>query len=149
MYPLARTWSGNSVEVELLGNRAGVRLPRHQTRFNGLYERASIGCPQPSGLNTRTVEAGLAASFESGRMGRDTRLPPQLGQHPPSLLSTQSRQKVHSKVQIIASVADGGKSLLQHSQFGRSSSILAPHGPQFQMRTLRPVYAVIPLLGVR
>jgi hypothetical protein len=29
---------------------------------------------------------------------------------------------VHSKVQIIASVASGGKSLLQHSQLGLNSS---------------------------
>jgi hypothetical protein len=32
---------------------------------------------------------------------------------------------VHSNVQIIASVAEGGKSLLQHSQLGRNSSMLS------------------------
>src|SRR5436190_17401809 len=40
----------------------------------------------------------------------------ELGHTPLRRLSTQSRQKVHSKVQIIASLADGGKSLSQHSQ---------------------------------
>ena len=81
------------------------------------------GRPQPSGLNTRTVDGGLLTSFDGGRIGRATKFPPQFGQRPPSRLSTQSRQKVHSNEQIIASVADGGKSLLQHSQLGRSSSI--------------------------
>jgi hypothetical protein len=56
-------------------------------------------------------------------MGRDTKGPPQLGQRPPSLLSTQPRQKVHSNEQIIASVDSGGRSLSQHSQLGRNSSM--------------------------
>jgi hypothetical protein len=34
---------------------------------------------------------------------------------------------VHSNEQIIASVAAGGRSLLQHSQLGRRSSMLLPH----------------------
>jgi hypothetical protein len=42
---------------------------------------------------------------------------------PCSRLSTQSRQNVHSKVQIMASGAAGGKSLSQHSQLGRNCSI--------------------------
>lgn len=79
--------------------------------------------PQPSGLNTRTADAGYAVSLEGGRMGRGVRLPPQLGQTPCSLASAQSRQNVHSKVQIIASGACGGRSFPQHSQLGRSSSI--------------------------
>jgi len=78
-------------------------------------------------LNTRAVDAGYFASIDAGRIGRATRLPPQFGQRPPSLLSTQSRQNVHSNEQIIASAAAGGKSLLQHSQFGLSSSIFASH----------------------
>jgi len=40
-----------------------------------------------------------------------------------STLLTQSLQNVHSKVQIIASVASGGNALLQFSQVGLSSSI--------------------------
>jgi hypothetical protein len=74
-------------------------------------------------LSTRFVEAGWLTSFAAGRMGRATKSPPQFGQRPPRRPSAQSRQKVHSKVQITASVAAGGKSLSQHSQFGRSSSI--------------------------
>ena len=76
-------------------------------------------------MNTRTFDAGFFTSFKGGRIGRKAKLPPQLGQRPPSLFSTQSRQNVHSNVQIMASVADGGRSLLQHSQFGRNSSLLA------------------------
>ena len=59
-----------------------------------------------------------------GRIGRDTRLPPQFGQHPLRFPFTHSRQNVHSNVQIMASVAAGGKSLSQHSQLGRSSSMM-------------------------
>jgi hypothetical protein len=59
----------------------------------------------------------------AGLIGRAEKLPPQLGQMPPSTPSAHSTQKVHSKVQMRASAASGGKFLSQHSQFGRSSSI--------------------------
>jgi hypothetical protein len=77
---------------------------------------------QPSDRKTRCSDAGYRASFEAGRIGRGTRLPPQFGQMPPSTVSAHLRQKVHSNEQIIASAA-GGKSRSQHSQFGRNSSI--------------------------
>src|SRR5271166_415222 len=80
----------------------------------------------------RIVEGGFVSSFETGRSGRGAKFPPQLGQTPRSLLSTQSRQNVHSNVQIMASVADGGRSLSQHSQLGRSSSIGNPHWRSFR-----------------
>jgi hypothetical protein len=75
------------------------------------------------GLKMRRLEGGFFFSFSTGRIGRGAKFPPQFGQTPPSFFSTQSRQNVHSKVQIIASVAEGGKSLSQHSQLGRNSSI--------------------------
>lgn len=56
-------------------------------------------------------------------MGRAQNPPPQLGHTFSSKFSTQGRQKVHSKLQIIASVASGGRGVLQFSQVGRSSSI--------------------------
>jgi len=59
-------------------------------------------------------------------MGRAAKSPPQLGHTPCSRVSTHVRQKVHSKVQIIASVDSGGRSAPQHSQLGRSSS-MGPH----------------------
>jgi len=74
-------------------------------------------------LNTRFVDAGYLASIAAGRIGRAEKLPPQLGQLPRSTVSAQSVQKVHSKVQIIASGESGGRSLSQHSQPGRSSSM--------------------------
>jgi hypothetical protein len=76
---------------------------------------------QPSDRKTRCPDAGYRASFEAGRIGRGTRLPPQFGQMPRSVVSAHLRQKVHSNEQIIASAA-GGKSRSQHSQFGRNSS---------------------------
>jgi hypothetical protein len=75
-------------------------------------------------LNTRLVDAGRVASKCAGRIGRGTKLPPQLGQTPCNTPSTHAAQKVHSNVQIRASALSGGKSRSQHSQFGLSSSIL-------------------------
>jgi hypothetical protein len=74
-------------------------------------------------LRTRRVDGGFLDSFEDGRIGLGAKLPPQFGQTPLRRCSTQSRQNVHSNVQIIASVAAGGKSLSQHSQLGRNSSM--------------------------
>src|SRR5271165_1714523 len=77
---------------------------------------------------TRAVEAGLFASdspglhSRAGRIGRGANPPPQFGQTFRRTLSTQAAQKVHSYEQIRASVAFGGRSLSQYSQFGLSSS---------------------------
>ncbi len=60
----------------------------------------------------------------AGRIGRGAKPPPQFGQTFWSMLSTQSAQNVHSNVQIRASVAFGGRSLSQPSQFGLSSSAM-------------------------
>ena len=64
----------------------------------------------------------------AGRTGRGTKPPPQLGQTLASTPSTQSAQKVHSKLQMRASVAAGGSALLQCSQVGLSSSISLSSG---------------------
>ena len=50
-------------------------------------------------------------------------MPPQLGHLKRSFDSVQEAQNVHSNVQMNASAEDGGRSVLQHSQFGLSSSI--------------------------
>jgi hypothetical protein len=47
-----------------------------------------------------------------------------LGQTPFSAFSSQETQKVHSKEQMRASGESAGRSRSQHSQFGRSSSML-------------------------
>jgi hypothetical protein len=78
----------------------------------------------PSGLFTRTVEDGLFISLPAGRRGRASSSPPQFGQRAANT-SEHEAQKVHSNEQIRASVVDGGKSLLQHSQFGLSSSMVS------------------------
>ena len=77
---------------------------------------------QKHGLSrcTRTAEAGFFASFAAGRIGRRTSSPPQFGQME-FIRSAHGAQKVHSKVQIIASRESGGRSRSQHSQLGRSS----------------------------
>jgi hypothetical protein len=69
------------------------------------------------------VDAGNFSSLSAARTGRGWNPPPQLGQRRPSLVSEQSVQKVHSKLQISASFESGGRSLSQHSQPGRISNI--------------------------
>ncbi len=71
----------------------------------------------------RLVDAGWFANSSAGLMGRFVNSPPQLGQMPASFCATQVVQNVHSKEQIIASLDSGGRSLLQHSQFGLSASM--------------------------
>src|SRR4051812_3147561 len=100
---------------------AGIILLAFHLRWRKGH--AALLGPQPSALRTRLVEAGYFFSIAAGRIGRAEKLPPQFGQTPPSTPSAQSAQKVHSNVQINASVASGGRSLSQHSQFGRRSSI--------------------------
>jgi hypothetical protein len=76
---------------------------------------------------TRRVDDGRLASDTpglhsfTGRRGRGTNPPPQLGQTLCKMVSTQSAQNVHSKLHIRAEVEDGGRSRSQHSQLGRSS----------------------------
>jgi hypothetical protein len=57
-------------------------------------------------------------------MGRGVNSPPQFGHFPCTREIAQSAQKVHSNEQIIASRESGGRSRLQHSQFGFMISIL-------------------------
>src|SRR3954471_11121614 len=78
---------------------------------------------QSSSRRTRLVEAGYLMSFSAGRIGRRENSPPQFGQAPPNAPFAQSVQNVHSNVQIMASREAGGRSLPQHSQLGRSSSM--------------------------
>jgi len=79
---------------------------------------------------TRLVEGGRFATESpgrhsvTGRIGRGTKPPPQFGQTLKSTLATQSAQKVHSYEQIRAIADAGGRSLSQHSQFGRNSSAI-------------------------
>src|SRR6202030_2543912 len=105
----------------------------------GMVPAYAVARAQPSCLTTRTADAGYFSSFSAGRMGRTTRFPPQFGQRPPGVVSVQSRQNVHSKLQIMASAASAGRSLLQHSQLGLSSNIfVSPDGQRLGMvRTRR------------
>ena len=86
-------------------------------RYRSAAQRGSVP-------RTRRVEAGSRARRCGGRIGRGANVPPQLGQRPPSTVSAHDAQNVHSYVQIIASGASGGRFLSQHSQFGRSSSMV-------------------------
>src|SRR6516164_8654373 len=67
----------------------------------------------------------LLPFFQSvfGLIGRGEKPPPQFGQTFSKTVSAHSRQKVHSKEQIIASAESGGSDLLQFSQVGLNSSM--------------------------
>jgi hypothetical protein len=75
-----------------------------------------------TGLLTTFVVAGFFSSLPFGRIGREHKPPPQLGHTFASTVSTQSLQKVHSKLQIMARVESGGSAMAHASQLGRSSS---------------------------
>jgi hypothetical protein len=85
-----------------------------------LRKAAYATFPQPSGLNTHSVDAGYFASRCAARVGRAMKSPPQFGHFPCSTESTHDAQNVHSKEHILASVESGGRSALQHSQLGRA-----------------------------
>jgi hypothetical protein len=82
-------------------------------------------------MHTRVVDGGRLLTESpgrhsvAGRIGRGAKPPPQFGQTFESRVSTQSAQKVHSKVQMRASTAFGGRSRSQLSQLGLSSSAIA------------------------
>jgi hypothetical protein len=78
---------------------------------------------QPSGFMMRSADGGYFASNCAGRIGRGLKPPPQFGQRPRNTVSAQRAQNVHSKLQISASSASGGRSRSQHSQLGRSWSM--------------------------
>lgn len=84
----------------------------------------------------RSVEGGYFASSSAARRGRAASSPPQLRHLPASTPFTQSRQYVHSKEQMNASGLSGGRSRLQHSQFGRSCSIYRA----FSAATRKPLF---------
>jgi hypothetical protein len=61
--------------------------------------------------------------LRDGLIGRAMKPPPQFGHTLESTVSTQLAQNVHSKLQIRALVALGGRATLQFSQVGLSWSI--------------------------
>jgi hypothetical protein len=77
----------------------------------------------PPSFSTRSVEAGYFASSAVGRRGRAVSSPPQFGHWPAKTVVAHVVQKVHSNEHICASALSGGRSALQHSQFGLSCSI--------------------------
>jgi hypothetical protein len=74
-------------------------------------------------LNVRSLVAGYWRRVSTGRTGRRVNSPPQWGHFPRKRALAQSEQNVHSNEQIIASRESGGRSRLQHSQFGFMSNI--------------------------
>ena len=113
--------SGSSNDVSVAATR---RTTRASDRKAGV--RAGSGPEvglQPPSLCTRTVDGGLAASFDAGRRGRGNNSPPQFGHAPFRRRSAQVAQNVHSNEQIRANGDSGGKSASQHSQDGRMSSM--------------------------
>jgi hypothetical protein len=109
------------------GHVARIQSRIKLARERGLRPAASAdkaqAASQPLGFTMRLAEAGDFTSISAARGGRATSGPPQFGHLPFSVCSAQSAQKVHSNEQIRASLPDGSRSLSQHSQLGRISSM--------------------------
>jgi hypothetical protein len=95
-----------------------------ERRVERRSQRRAASAAQPSGLKTRSGDAGNLASLAAGRIGRRSNSPPQLGQRPCNTPSAQRRQNVHSNEQITALRDSGGNSASQHSQLGLSKSMV-------------------------
>jgi hypothetical protein len=76
--------------------------------------------------------------LDFGRIGRPQNPPPQFGHTLRKTCSTQLRQNVHSKLQIIASSESGGSGLRQFSQVGRSWSAMRDLPSKAEPRQVRP-----------
>jgi len=74
-------------------------------------------------FKNRDVDAGNFSNIFSGRIGRLTSSPAQLGQELAKFVSAQCWQNVHSKLQIRASGLSAGRFISQHSQLGFIFSI--------------------------
>jgi len=81
-----------------------------------------------TGFKYSVLLTGYFAKSPEGRTGRFSNPPPQFGQTLNNTLLTQSAQKVHSNVQIIAPVLSLGSAFPQFSQMGLISSILYAAG---------------------
>jgi hypothetical protein len=84
---------------------------------------AQVAVAHPPSFSTRFVEAGHFLSNSTDRRGRAINSPLQFGHRPASTWVVQYAQNVHSKEQMRATAESGGRSALQHSQLGLSSSI--------------------------
>lgn len=127
---VAASWAGVRARATPRSSSRAQPLCRSGSASGLSTRTARVGyvtCRQPPGLNTRSVDAGYRARRSAGRIGRRTSSPPQFGQCPASRPSAQTRQKVHSNEQIIASADAGGNSRPQHSQLGLSWSTVPPH----------------------
>ena len=84
---------------------------------------AQVAVAHPPSFSTRFVEAGYFSTNSADRRGRAINSPPQFGHRSASTWVVQYAQNVHSKEQMRATTESGGRSALQHSQLGLSSSI--------------------------
>lgn len=84
---------------------------------------AQVAVAHPPSFSTRFVKAGYFFSNSADRPGRAVNSPPQFGHRSASTWVVQYAQNVHSKEQMRATAESGGRSALQHSQLGLSSSM--------------------------
>jgi hypothetical protein len=94
----------------------------------------------PETLTIRRADGGWSRSAAAGRIGLRSNSPPQFGQEPRKICSAQRAQNVHSKLQMRAAALSAGRSVPQHSQQGRNSSMcnsvgtLEPKGLQSEAK---------------
>ena len=129
-------------------------------RFSGaMFSIRAVNAAMSARLHDRctlTSEGGRFATESpsrhslAGRIGLGTKPPPQFGQTSCSLVLTQSAQNVHSNEHIRASVASGGRSLSQYSQFGRSCKAIVNSYREQQRarRFMKPAHFSISAMAI-
>ncbi len=109
---------------------ATARSPATPSRRAGLRSATGLTrlCRSQGGPSARAAwkPETWPASLSAARAGAPARRRSSGSVRPAKRLAAQSAQKVHSKEQIKASAASGGRSLSQHSQLGRRASIDSP-----------------------
>jgi hypothetical protein len=129
--PLERRAKRNASEHDVANGvsdtDANALIKTFNSRFKGILREkipTSSGIyAHPCGLNVRSLVAGYRRRASTGRTGLRTNSPPQFGHLPFRRVSTHVEQNVHSNEQIMAASELGGRSQLQHSQFGFMSSM--------------------------
>jgi hypothetical protein len=76
--------------------QANMGHPSRTNNLGGEFKTAYAALLHPLGFTIRRVEAGFFNSLATGRIGRWTKLPPQLGHTPPNIPSEYFVQNVHS-----------------------------------------------------
>ena len=127
--------------------RASSRFSRRLSGRNGIPSAADHrpleAAAQPCGFTFRSVEAGYFASLSAGRIGRRDQFAAAVRAAALQHALDATLQNVHSNEHIIASRESGGRSRSQHSQLGRSASMVYPFNAALMASTVPTSFAAL------